>query len=249
VTTGTAGSLTVVGTGIRLNAHLTSEARLAIRGADVVLCLLAEPTEVALLETLNARTRSLHPLYEVGRERRQIYAAISDEIVGHVRQGLDVCVALYGHPGLFATPAHDALGRARDEGFPTRLLPGVSAEDCLFADLGIDPGRSGWQSYDAGAFLARRPRIEPSAALVLWQVGVVGEDVVAVRASAAALPQLVDVLLATYAAEHTIVVYQASAYAGFDPIIRRVPLGALSQDDVTAPSTLYIPPFSPPEPD
>jgi hypothetical protein len=34
------------------------------------------------------------------------------------------------------------------------MLPGISAEDCLFADLGIDPGIYGCQSYEATDFLA-----------------------------------------------------------------------------------------------
>jgi len=29
------------------------------------------------------------------------------------------------------------------------MLPGISAEDCLVADLGIDPASSGCQSYEA----------------------------------------------------------------------------------------------------
>ena len=54
------------------------------------------------------------------------------------------------------------------------MLPGISAEDCLFADLGVDPAEAGCQSYEATRFLERRPAIEPRAALILWQIGVVG---------------------------------------------------------------------------
>jgi len=29
------------------------------------------------------------------------------------------------------------------------MLPGISAEDCLFADIGVDPGIYGCQSFEA----------------------------------------------------------------------------------------------------
>jgi uncharacterized protein YabN with tetrapyrrole methylase and pyrophosphatase domain len=240
-----AGSLSVVGTGIELGSHLTAEARSVIERADLVLCVVGEPAALAWLEGLNPRTRSLHGLYEVGRLRTEVYAAIVDAVLEPVREGLDVCLALYGHPGVFVAPSHDAIDRARSEGFPTRLLPGISAEDCLFADLGIDPGSSGWQSYEATAFLAGGRRADPTAALVLWQVGVVGDDRVTRGSSNLALPQLVDALRRTYPADHAVVVYEASPYPGFGPLIRRVPLGELSGEHVTALSTLYVSPFQP----
>ena len=51
---------------------------------------------------------------------------------------------------------------------------GISAEACLFADLGLDPGTTGCQSYEATAFLARTPPVDTEAVLVLWQVSVLG---------------------------------------------------------------------------
>jgi uncharacterized protein YabN with tetrapyrrole methylase and pyrophosphatase domain len=186
--------------------------------------------------------RSLHELYVVGRARVDVYEEMTDELLRHVREGLDVCFALYGHPGMFARPTHDALSRARDEGFRTALLPGVSAEDCLFADLRVDPAVTGWHSYEATAFLARGRPADPDVALVLWQVGVVGNDRVTVGAAAVALPQLVELLSRTYPSDYVVVVYEASPYAGFGPSIRRVPLGELDADHLTAMSTLYVPP-------
>lgn len=54
------------------------------------------------------------------------------------------------------------------------MLPGVPAEDCLFADLGVDPGVAWWQSYDATPFLVYRPQFDTSAGLVLWQLDALG---------------------------------------------------------------------------
>jgi hypothetical protein len=54
-----------------------------------------------------------------------------------------LCVALYGHPGVFACVGHEAIERARAEGIDAQMLPGISAEDCLFAELGVDPAVGG----------------------------------------------------------------------------------------------------------
>ena len=84
--------------------------------------------------------------------------------------------AFYGHPGVFVRPSHEAIARARAEGHQARMLPAVSAEDCLFADLGVDPATHGCASFDATTFLARPRPVDSSAGLVLWQVAAVRES-------------------------------------------------------------------------
>ena len=84
-----------------------------------------------------------HSLFTVeGRSRLDTYQDMVDRILACVREGSDVCVAFYGHPGVFVYPSHEAIKRARIEGYKATMLPGISAEDCLFADLGIDPGKA-----------------------------------------------------------------------------------------------------------
>jgi uncharacterized protein YabN with tetrapyrrole methylase and pyrophosphatase domain len=236
------GSLTVVGTGIQLGTHITPEARVTIEKADVVLSVVSEPIVQRFLEKLNSNTRSLHYLYEVGRNRSDTYEAMTDEILGQVRQGKEVCAAFYGHPGVFVTPSHEAVRRARVEGFPARMLPGISAEDCLFADLGVDPSRVGCQSYEATDFLVHRRRADPSAMLVLWQIGTVGSVSASANAQPSGLRVLVETLLEQYPREHGVMVYEASPYPGFGPLVRRLALSELSSEHVTALSTLYVPP-------
>jgi precorrin-3B methylase len=57
-----AGSLTVVGTGIQLGVHLTPEARAAIEQADEVLYVVADTLTSAWLQELNPKARSLASL-------------------------------------------------------------------------------------------------------------------------------------------------------------------------------------------
>lgn len=236
------GSLTVVGTGIQLGTHLTAEARACFEHADEVLYLVADPAAMSLIEGLNPRARSLHSYYEPGASRKQAYAAISDAILDRVRAGANVCVAFYGHPGVFVDPSHDALRRARREGFAARMLPAISAEDCLFADLGVDPARCGCQSYEATDFLIRKRQIDASAALILWQVGVVGNLAYAPEGDNSRVGVLVERLLGEYPARHEGVLYEASLYAICDPAIERVALSELAHADISAMATLYVPP-------
>lgn len=165
-----------------------------------------------------------------------------EEILAPVRDGRQVCAAFYGHPGVFVFPSHQAIAQARREGFPARMLPGISAEDCLFADLGVDPATAGCQSYEATGFVELRPAVETRAALVLWQVGVVGSAEHSAEAVAPKLEALVDALLEVYPGDHEVVVYEASQYPGIAPIIRPVALTALIEA-VTPKSTLYVPPL------
>jgi precorrin-6B methylase 1 len=245
----TDGSLTVVGTGIEVGSHLTQAAREEIERADVVLCLAAEPVGNAWLHELNPNVRSLHGHYRLGRDRRTAYEAMTEEILAEVRAGGRVCAAFYGHPGVFVLPSHEALRRAREEGFPARMLPAVSAEDCLFADLGFDPAATGCQTYEATDFLVRRRVVDPTAALVLWQVGTIGSEGAAAEAQPTGLPVLVERLLELYPPGHEVVVYEASPYVGFPPLVRPVLLADLAPEHVTAMATLYVPPLEAPPPD
>ena len=169
------GQLVVVGTGLRTTGHFTSEAIAWIRAADKVLYVVGDPVAEEVLRTLNPdAVESLQDLYGEGKERQDTYDQMVERILECVRSGLRTCAAFYGHPGVFVYPSHVAVRRARAEGFSAIMLPGISAEDCLFADLGIDPAAYGCQSYEATDYLFSQRRLEPSSALVLWQVGVVG---------------------------------------------------------------------------
>ncbi len=158
-------------------------------------------------------------------------------------------MATYGHPGVFAYPTHEAIRRAARQGFPATMLPGISAEDCLFADLGVDPGAHGCQSYEATDFLISERKIDPRAALVLWQVGLVGHSTHQSQYSHRGLPLLVKALEAIYGPSHEVIVYEAARYPVCNPILDRVPIDRLATvPRVVTASTLYVPPLAKAEP-
>ena len=130
------------------------------------------------------------------------------------------------------------------------MLPGVSAEDCLFCDLNVDPASAGCQSLEATDFLMHQRSIDPASHLILWQVGFLCNFGPARQpAPVRGLPQLVQKLCRFYPAQHPVYIYEAALFPGVEPVIRGLPLFALPQAQVTTMSTLYIPPAFQPAPD
>jgi uncharacterized protein YabN with tetrapyrrole methylase and pyrophosphatase domain len=242
-----AGSLVVVGTGIRTVGQLTVEAIAWMRKADKVLYVIGDPVAEAAIAELNPEgAESLSGLYAENKPRLQTYNEMVERILACVRAGMLTCLACYGHPGVFVYPSHESIRRARAEGYPARMLPGISAEDCLFADLGVDPGIYGCQSYEATDFLANGRRIDPTSSVVLWQIGVVGDATFKrFGYDLSAFPLLLERLLQIYPPGHVVYLYEAAVFPGCEPVIRPVPLYALGQEPLTAGYTLYIPPAFP----
>lgn len=237
------GSLTIVGTGIQFAAHVTPEAVGHIRKAEKVFYLVADPAASLWIRRLNRRSESLRDCYARGKPRHASYLEMVDRILAQVRRSQRVCVALYGHPGVFVDPSHEAIRRARAEGFPARMLPAVSAEDCLFADLGVDPARVGCQSFEATDFLLNRRAFSAHSALVLWQVGVLGEaSIPRGQPSPRKLAALVARLRRQYPRTHVVTLYEAALYAICDPTITPLPLSHLSAAHVPPLATLFVPP-------
>jgi len=237
------GTLAVVGTGIESMGQLTPAAQREIERADQVLYVVADSLTSQTLRRLNPRSESLHGLYATGKHRLKTYAAMVERVLTEVRLGKRVCFALYGHPGVFAMAAHAAIRIARTEGFQATMLPAVSADACLIADLGVDPGACGWLSYEATDFLLRHRHADAGAGLVIWQVGVVGRfDYPSGAVNRKKLKILTDELLKTYSAKHIGLLYEASTLPGFPATIEKVQLGKLHLSKVSSITTLYVPP-------
>jgi uncharacterized protein YabN with tetrapyrrole methylase and pyrophosphatase domain len=239
-----AGSLVVVGTGIKSISHITFETRIAIVNADKLLYLAADFLTQDWLHNANATAEDLHHFYADGKPRAQTYAEMTSHILKFVREGNAVCAAFYGHPGVFAAPTHAAVAQAREEGFQARMLPGISAEDCLFAELGIDPARSGCQSFETTDFLIYKRRFDPCCTLILWQVGVLGNfDYRDLGYDTSGLPTLVRYLSHFYPAEHEVILFEAATYDICNSSIQRLTMSELPTSKLSSSSTLYVPPL------
>ena len=248
------GNLACVGLGMMLGAHLAPRARAHIEQADVVFALVSDPLVELWLQEMRPDVRSLQPFYgdgaggANGKPRTDSYREMVAAMLAEVRAGRSVCGVFYGHPGVFALVPHRAIAQARGEGFQAHMEPGISAEDCLYADLGIDPGTFGCQHYEASQFMFYRRRIDPSAYLVLWQIGIAGDRSLARFATGPACRRLlVDLLAPDYPLAHEVIAYEAATLPITAPRMERMPLGDIVGAELRLQTTLVIPPARPME--
>lgn len=239
------GSLACVGTGMMLGAHIGPRARSHIEQADVVFVAVSDPLVELWVQGMNRDVRSLQPYYAEGKPRTDTYREMVAAMMVEVRAGRRVCGAFYGHPGVFAVVPHRAVAQARQEGYDAVMEAAVSAEDCLYADLGIDPGTYGCQHYEASQFMFYKRRIDPSAYLILWQIGVAGDQTLArLSSTGGAFRQVLVDLLGEqgYPGTHEVIAYEAAVLPIHLPRMDRMTLAALPEADLRLETTLVIPP-------
>lgn len=236
------GSLIVVGSGIAAG-QMTVETRRWIEVSDKVLHCVADPVTERLIDKLNPNTETLKVFYAEGKPRRRTYVEMTNRILECVREGQSVCVIYYGHPGIFVDSTHAAMKIASDEGYPAKMLPAISALDCLFADLGVDPA-AGCQMFEATDLLLRRKKLDVQAHVILWQVGATGDLGFTYRAKQSkCIPILVEYLLEFYQPDHTVTIYEAAQYPVCQPVIEQIEIGRLHEGPVSGISTVYVPPM------
>ncbi|MEW9571062.1 SAM-dependent methyltransferase [Rhodanobacter sp. Si-c] len=240
------GCLACVGLGMTLGSHLTPLARSHIEKADVVFAALSNYIVEEWLKRMHPDVRSLQPYYAEGKPRIKTYREWVALMMAELRTGKRVCGVFYGHPGVFAWSPNKAIEQARAEGYEAHMEPGISAEDCLYADLGIDPGRYGCQHFEAGHLLYYQRRIDPAGYLVLWQVGSIGNRSVGHFEAGPAYRQLlVERLEQDYPPGHEVIIYRGAILPIERPRIRRVALRDLAEVPLTAEETMVLPPAEP----
>lgn len=222
----------MVGTGVRFVRQITEETRDCLVRAQQVLHLV-DPATADWIRSLNPASESLAVFLAEGKSRAESYEEMVEQVLSFVRLGLDVCAAFYGHPAFFCAPSQSAIHRAREEGYSARMLPGISPQDCLYADLGMDPGRNGIQSFDINVFLKNKKRIEPASPLLLWQTDVLDER---------KWSRLREILLELYSGEHILILYDPPLSPVADPRIGAVRIADLAEVATRKPfAAVYVP--------
>lgn len=237
------GSLVCVGTGMTLGAHISPISKSHIEQADVVFSLMANGFAERWLEEMNNDVRSLQRYYEEGKNRNITYNEMVEAILEEVRMGKKVVAAFYGHPGVFACVSHRAIKKAKVENLSATMEPGISAEDCLYADLAIDPGRTGCSHYETSQFMFYKRNVDNSAHLILWQVALAGDKSLAKFSTGRKYRQvLVDLLLEHYPSDHQVILYQAKGIAIDTMRAEQISLSELVDAELFLNTTLVIPP-------
>lgn len=232
-----------VSTGMLLAGHISVRGLNQIKNADVVFCLVPHPLIEEWLKQVAKKVISLQSLYSEGKHRMETYEEMVTMMMAEVRAGKKVCGAFYGHAGVFAWAPHETIRQAQKEGFYAYMEPGISAEACLYADLGIDPGNYGVQSYEASQFLFYNHIPNNRAYLILWQVGLVGEHTAkSLSTSVANVIKFVEYLQKWYPPDHRVIIYEAQILP-VDKVRKDVvSLNELHKKELKLISTLVVPP-------
>jgi len=238
-----ASMLTIVGTGYNVSGQITPQARSAMERADRLFHLVNDPVTAGFLVELNGTAESLVPFYRQGEPARRAFKNMAERIVAPLGDGLEVAAAFVGNPAVLNPIAHGTRRLARARGAAVRMLPGISIEDCLIADVGWSP-EAGRALRTATDFLVRRRLLDPSTALILTGVGTVGETIYRGHRAAnrPGLRLLTEALQAHYSPDHEVVLYEPSLFPLKGSPIERLPLRSLPEAEASVASVLLIPP-------
>jgi uncharacterized protein YabN with tetrapyrrole methylase and pyrophosphatase domain len=232
--------LIVVGSGIKSISHLTEETKRVIQSADKVLYLINEDNLKQWIQREAKNSESLDSIYFSSEKRIEAYQAITNHIIEEYMKVSILCVVFYGHPTVFADSALNAVKQIKKDGGETIILPAVSALDCLFSDLEIDPGDQGCFSIEATELVLFERYIDVHAHLILWQVANFGRTD---GKKTNNLSILKDYLISYYPADYSICLYEAPSLPTCAPRIEWIQLCNLELSVISSITTVYIPPL------
>ena len=234
--------LALVGTGIKTISHLTEEAKGYICNCDKVLYLVNEPLLEIYIKRLAKSSMTLGSVYFQSESREDAYNNIARQIHLELEKFNSICIVIYGHPCVFATPGLLAL-LGLDSSIKTVICPAISAQDCLYADLKFDPASGGIQTFDATEYLLYDKLIDPFSHIVIYQIGMAGNlGLPTNKINKGAINFIKKKLLNVYKKEKKTIIYESALYPGNNPKISEFDLDNLDRQKLTPISTLYIPP-------
>ncbi len=171
------------------------------------------------------------------------YNEMVEAMMQDVRAGKQVCGAFYGHAGIFSCVPHKTIMKAREEGFNAYMEPGISAESCLYADLGFDPADYGVQSLEATQFMMFNHELNNRGYVLLWQIAIAGDYTAKVfTADRASIEILVEHLSNWYPLEHEVILYEAQ-FLPMDKVRKdKILIKDLPDQALNLHTTLVIPP-------
>lgn len=235
--------LSIVGLGYNVSGHVTPETRSVMESVDRLFYLVTDPATARWIRTLGPPADSLHDCYRPGESAMDASRSMVERIIEPLVEGWSVCAAFSGNPAIAMHTTHAALSQARDRGISAHMYPAISFEDCLVADLGVDPGQLGRMMYEATDFVLRPRSLDPTSALVLLQVGAIGERLWREQTGAnrLGLRLLQETLERTYPGDHEVALYRMAQLPITEPTIDWSPLARLADGPVYVNSTLYVP--------
>jgi uncharacterized protein YabN with tetrapyrrole methylase and pyrophosphatase domain len=241
--------LIIAGTGIKFLSHLTIEVKSAIETSSCVVFLLNEPAMKNWVVKNSKKYISMDNIYFSSKLRLDSYSKIVDEVFLNLQENDDICFLMYGHPTFFSSVVAEITKSISFEKVLIQIMPGISAIDCLFSDLRIDPGKKGLQSYDATEFILYDEIFSTTSHLVLWQIAIIGEfgiinnSEINVNCQKKAMEILISKLIKHYPRDHRVSLYVASQYPSVEFELKSIELQKLNIINIPRLATLYVPPL------
>jgi uncharacterized protein YabN with tetrapyrrole methylase and pyrophosphatase domain len=240
--------ITIVGLGILGVDQVTRETERALARCEEVLFVDTGIATRAFLERHCPRVTNLYAeSYSAGAARLNAYHHMAARTVEAALDHPPVAFAMTGHPLVYAYAPPLIADMGRLLGLTVEVLPGISAMDCLFAELMLDPCTEGLQMYEATDLLLRRRPLQPDVPALIWQVGNVETRLHTERVSQPErFARFREHLLRFYPPQHPVTAYFATPFPLMPSTVLRFPLIEIA-DHATAlhPGvTLYLPAVS-----
>jgi uncharacterized protein YabN with tetrapyrrole methylase and pyrophosphatase domain len=238
----------IVGLGIVNVRQITHEVDEALRRSREVLLVAQSFGMIEYLNQFCSNVTDLSVAYHEGDNRMNAYNMMTAKVIEASLDHPPVTFALYGHPLVFAWPPFQILRMAPLFNLRVKILPGISAMDCLFIDLKLDPA-GGLQIYEATDILLRQRPLQPDVACLIWQIGAVETQLYSMATSKPErFKRIKNYLLKYYPLEHKVIAVYSSSFPLVPSLLTEFALRdfeAYSQE-IHPGATLYIPPLRPP---
>ena len=236
----------IVGLGVLNIDQLTREAELAMRRSNEVLFVDTGVATQTYLASLCPRITALFDAsYEPTGHRLNAYHRMAARVLDAALDHPPVTFAMHGHPivGAYAPFLIKDMASLLD--LSVEVLPGISAMDCLFAELMIDPCVSGMQMYEATDLLLRHRPLLPDVPALIWQIGNVETSLYTTFASKPVrFERLRSHLLRFYPPDHVVTAAYSTPHPLMPSTAHRFPLRDFCEQAHVLHTgfTLYIPP-------
>lgn len=237
----------IVGLGIVHVGQITRETERLMAESNEVLYVERGIAIDNFLRQLCPRVTNLTTLYADEGDRQETYRRMAASVITAALDHPPVTFALYGHPLIFSYPPFLVQQMATYFDLRVRVLPAVSAMDCIFADLSIDPSMNGLQMYEATDLLLRRRPLHPDVPALIWQIGALETGLYSTHASRPErFQRFLDHLLSFYHRNHLVFAVHSATHPMMKSEVLKFPLGEISAFAAVlhAGFSLYIPPVS-----
>jgi tetrapyrrole methylase family protein/MazG family protein len=235
-------NLIICGAGIKSLSHHTKEFDVSVKSADIVIYLVNEPLLEIWLTKNTKKSFSLNPIYFSYPQRDQSYKKITETVISSFNDFDNVCLVFYGHPILLADSVNSIIKEAKTLDINVQVLPGISAFDCLLADLEINLNGGCFLS-EASHLIKNQIKLDTSNHVIIWQVGVIDVESPRTNEYKGNVWKLKHELLKYYHKDSEVYLYEASIYPHIKPLIKKTKVGLIDKMEISSITTAYIPPL------